>query len=323
MAWQPNGNLLATAGYGYNLMNGEDKQIRIWNVSNNPDSNNAPIKILDFDEFVHDLNWHPQSKLLLITTQHHIHIWNVETNTFESYDFREIIGYEYTLLYSSRWNARGDLILIQYNSGSSRPSTLIFDPKMLTTHHMYTPSCLDCVIWFGDDEIVWSYSGDYRTALNYIRFGYGYSNRNPITSLHNPNKGKFFRANTPVYSSQISPSNKFISGITEQSQFIVWEIDSDEIIYDWANNVEKVFWSPNEEFIALDTSENVLDIIYPKDGRYFAKFNYSYWLDAIEWSPDSTQLAIVEDGVLTIWQSKTTCRTPSFLRSHIGLKQCN
>ena len=326
LTWQTDGILLATNGVGSLYISkfnpqSSDYVVRIWDTSDYL-LNIQPLYELSFISPVLGMKWSPDGQHLIVWTKDKMFKWELRSQTITwTFDVltMQSIGCNRQIR-GGDWSSYGDFVVgIQYCHDS-----MAFLLGTQTGQLMSGDIYMTKYIWNSKNEMIWASDRNYCYDKWGDEKGIGWGVEYSPTSTRSAYSANasFAQMNNNVCKTFLSPEGTYLAGLDADDNMIVWHISSERKILNFSNIIE-MHWNPNEDVLALITQDG-LQLVNSATFKEFISINITITApDVITWSPDSTQLAIVKDGVLTIWRSEVACRTPSFLRPHIGLKQCS
>lgn len=123
LAWQPQGQILATIEGSRYSSNGNNK-VKIWDTGQLSDKL-FPITTLVFPELVKGIAWNPDGTRLAITLGRRVYVWDAISHFFTLNV--DMASYNESLA-SPSWNWDGSILLISYMLSGSTTATWLMDP---------------------------------------------------------------------------------------------------------------------------------------------------------------------------------------------------
>lgn len=106
-----------------------------------------------------------------------------------------------------------------------------------------------------------------------------------------------------------SPDGRVIaSGGYDDVAIYVWEAMSGKIVQEYKGSIDRPYddllaWSPDSKYLATGSDEHAVCIWSTTDQQCIARYPAAHGGEhgAGAWSPDSRQIAIAEDGTVSVW----------------------
>lgn len=270
LAWQPNGSLLATSGWGdLNFLSSSDPTIFIWDTAS-LSAFPQPILSLTFQEPISDVAWSPDGKrLAILGTNQFVHILDVNQQRITlTIDQSKANHWECCWWNSLKaiWNNSGDLLGIStYREGF----------------------LLDGIT----GEKVWDRSTPeiQQTLYNLTRKASG----------RLPSEVEWMSPMpASVQNAIFSNDGTRLAGIDQQGNFVTWNMESGKIQLR-SKHVKDALWSPDDRLLLIVREDGSAQIMDSHTGKIFESLPGRDHT-AFAWSHDSRQLAYVDQGVLKI-----------------------
>lgn len=309
LSWQPGGYLLATAGG--DVWQGVNDNVYIWDTSTTANSAIDNLNIIPHVNPVAAFAWSPDgSTLASLERAQYIRLWRPDDpGTIHVIDTRAIRlepAIDYTRLYSLLgWNLNGDLIYVSSSSSGNWGGVRLFDVNAGTFVLGDTPpNFASTWTWTPDNRFIWAKWGQYGNVppVQDISVGGERITDNEQVPLI------LTGLTAQVAKGIFSPDASQLIGFDTDNNAIIWDVDTQARLVELANVYDAV-WSPSGLMIAVYGSEGVIRVIDSQSGEILHIFERHWqepgrsWEDRLQiiWSPDSSRIALLDQGILFIY----------------------
>jgi WD40 repeat protein len=305
LAWQPQGDLLAT-GLGY-LWPDSNNSVYVWDTSVKTDAP-RPIMTIPHWSSVMDVAWNADGTALASTELVHlIHVWrvnqpnrvlliNTDTDTFYALALEDLI-----------WSPDGSAIAFKYSRMAALTDavgiTKIATGELFPGHPELRRS--GAWGWTPDGEYIWADTAENECADSSLPFelqvmrGYGADAEVQQVCL----------SDAPEQISEVvfSPDKRLLAGFDwndwyKQGYGAVWDIQTGQQLLDY-KQVGSMSWSPDGAYLVIRYVDDArtTEIVEVASGKVAVRFQ-DWQIDQIAWSPDSRKFALLDQGVMFIYE---------------------
>ncbi len=315
--WQPNGQILATSdGIKARYFDTSRREsVRIWDMQsgNWPDK---PLQVLFHDIPLSGLAWNRQgSELAMINEQGSAWIWDSTK--------RQIVRefpldlYEGWIIRGIGWDFDGTMLIVPFiDSGhmrmAARDAITGTLPSMAGewAYHDIPPSDLPAKHWMSDNSLIVAFWLNYDDEGNWrpnsaLKLRANYSNSEEWPADFSLKCSPMTGQGKDV---AFSPDGQRIAGLDEFGTLMIWDTHSGEnmltvnITGDFSIGGQ-ILWSPDSNLFAImGGKQHTIRIFDAHSGALVATLQpRNQRTYSPTWSPDSRRIAVVGDGIVTIW----------------------
>jgi WD40 repeat protein len=308
LAWQPDGDLLATsAGDGWESRN---NQVYIWDTQLSPNSDDLLLNVIPHVTMLTGFAWSPDGETLAtLERTRFIRLWqpaNPSLNyNFDLYQNRIAPFIDYTSLNTGlAWSKDGERLSIAYTGSGNHGSVYLLDVEGWLTGAdgglSYAPNTTNLsstFVWTPDNRFIsarWLSRLDGTISLQ----GEGINDDGAVlTGL-----------SAHIRKAIFSPDATMIIGFDLDNHAIIWDVETQAPIHQFDNAYDAV-WSPDNAQLAILGGDGFMRIMDVESGETVHQFprhsrlitSASYQTLPVAWSSDSARIAIIDRGVLFIY----------------------
>lgn len=306
VVWQPGGRLVASAsGDGWNSA---DDNIYIWDGAQDNDYS-VPITTIPHTSAIADMAWSPDGIMLASAEINHtIRLWNsVQRNNVRSFSTL-LSDYLGVYVQDVGWSPTGNLIVFKYFSGAGGPSgTGLLNPTDDTIREGGLRNWVSDWIWTSQSGFMWAGSSETESCDDTPA-------PNEITLLRKDNATaeaqKLCLTGLVQAAREIrfSPDAKMLAVYVHTDydvggQAIVWDLRTGKERQEF-EHVSQLNWSSDSVYLIIKNADDTVKIIEISTGKQVASFDvgFDFNVAQVVWSPDSQQFALLDQGVMFIYE---------------------
>lgn len=314
LAWQPSGTLLATSGWGIGVGSSDDNIVQIWDTAQ-VEEPFEPIASFELETQIASAAWSSDgSNLAIADSYRFLYFWNTAQRTIiRQINLEQSLQGCCDTIFSATWDNSGYLIFL-YAFRSSR----IIDTTATPLTSFGTRG--EAFAWTTDNAFLamkWTdccYQHSSGVTLPSVIISQVSNYRNPAGPDHDE-----WTIPLQLTFAEFDPSGQYLVGIDTNSNLVVWNLGANQQELDLKGDYSRAIWSPNSHLIAGYRIDGRANIIHRKSGRIYNTLPYAN----ATFSPDSRRIAVVHDGVLTIYDSTPDCMASVFRRFFGGEAYCS
>jgi len=299
LEWQPNGNLLA-------VLNGRrgdqiPDNIIMWDYDDETGIAEQ-LMVIPHAYDVVDMAWTPDGTTLASGERlNFIRLSRPEQPNQINTVQPNIFGTERLFISSLDWDQTGQTIAVGYIGSGNDGAMLLSNISTGVTQQGSINALVNKDwIWTPENHLMWA--------------GWGNSNNLSISGEHLQDSDSPYRSftglNDSVLRSQFSPDTRLILGYDVDHNAIIWDVATQAIISEF-DNVNGAVWSPDSTMVAVYESDGVIRIVDARSGETVDTLDDHFQFNAYDnqnsrraqviWSPDSQRIAVLDSGVLFIY----------------------
>ncbi len=309
LSWQPGGDLLATAVGDF--WQSVHNNVYVWDTSTPASSAIDSLYTIPHVNRVTGLAWHPDGTTLAsMERQQYIRLWQPDDpgtiNVIDTRAIRMAPFVDHTQMYNAfGWSTDGDTLHAAFSSSGNWGGVQLIDvDEPVLVFGDTPPNFASTWIWTPDGRFIWAKWGQYGNVPPVQDISIGGEG---ITDDEQPPlllTGLMAQVEKGIF----SPDASSFIGFDAEDNAMIWDVATQTHLASFRGFHDAV-WSPDSMMLALYSTDGFVHIVNPQDGEVIHVFDQHYqetgrtWTERLQvvWSPDSSRIALLDQGVLFIY----------------------
>jgi WD40 repeat protein len=303
LVWQPAGSLIA-------VTNTYTTNVQIWDMNSSPPYQNPIITIPHLGAVV-DIAWSPDGKTLASAEpEQFIRLWSPQNpQVVKTVDLMKVNQADYVdMITGIGWARKDNLLYVAIFESGNGGSVEIVDPfqgrvvgwgaNNYATHWVWSPE--NQFVWVKWNQFGDSASNGPLPISNTLTIGLGYSSEKGHQEFGLTGLSK------TIQKAILSPDGTRVIAFDEGHTGMVWDITTRKTMFTLKDASDAV-WSPDGRRLLVYNVDAPLSILDAQTGDMLGALN-GHYAGAYEslnpfavWSPDSRRLALLDQGVMFIY----------------------